>query len=215
MQTHSFSPNKLAKAAMAAKATTSRVSVAFLVGLGALLLAGCAGPITDPSPLMQKSAATFGAPPAGKSLVLIHRPRAAQGYRLYTGVWDSTIFLADLGNGHSFAYTCEPGKHYFINRSVERVGVVEAQLLADKIYDLRLDTAGTFIASFQLEPVKRDHKTWAKTAAWSDENLWVTRGPAAAEHEQQRQKDIELIMKDFVFGEKKDRLRQLGPEEHR
>jgi hypothetical protein len=193
----------------------SRVRVAFSVALGALLSAGCAGPIADPSPIMQKSAATFGAPPAEKSLVLIHRPRAYQGYGLYTGVWDSTHFLADLGNGHSFAYTCEPGKHYFINRSVERVGVVEAQLLPGKIYDLRLDTAGTFIASFQLEPVKRGHKTWEKTGDWSKEHLWVTRAPAAAEHEQERRSDVELIIKDFVHGEKKDRLRQLGPDEHR
>jgi len=164
---------------------------------------------------MQKSATTLTTPPAGKSLVLIHRPRALQGWKLYTGVWDSTNFLADLGNGHSFAYACEPGQHYFINRSVERVGVVETQLLPDKTYDLRLDTAGAFIASFQLEPVKRGHKSWEKTAAWSKENLWVARAPNAAEHEQLRRAEVELIIKDFVFGEKRDRLRQLGPEDHR
>ena len=54
-----------------------------------------------------------------------------------------------------------------------------------------------------------------KTHAWSKENLWVTRGPVAADHERLRRAEIELILKDFVFGEKKDRLRKLGPEDHR
>ena len=196
-------------------ATLPRASGLWLVALGTLLLAGCAGPITRPSPIMQKSVAALEAPPAGKSLVVIHRPRAQQGYGLYTGVWDSTNFLADLGNGHSFAYACEPGKHYFINRSVERVGVIEAELLPEKTYDLRVDTAGTFIASFQLEPIKRGDKSRDKIARWSKENLWVTRGPTAGAHEQLRRKEIELIMKDFISGEKKDRLRKLGADDHR
>ncbi len=164
---------------------------------------------------MEKGPARVETPPLGKSLVMIHRPRNAQGWRLYTGVWDGKKFLADLGNGHSFAYVCEPGPHHFINRSVERVGVVEANLLPDKTYDLRVDIAGAFIASFQLEPVTRSHKSWKKTAAWSTEHLWVTRNAAAAGHEEQRQRDIELILKDFVGGEKKDRLRQLRSEDHR
>lgn len=154
-------------------------------------------------------------PPAGKSLVLIHRPRAAQGYGLYTGVWDSTSFLADLGNGHSFAYVCEPGKHYFINRSVERVGVVESELLPNQTYDLRLITAGTFIASFQIEPMKRDDKLRAKLPKWENEHLWVARGTQAVDHEQLRKSEIELILHDFVSGEKQDRLRHLGPHDHR
>jgi hypothetical protein len=157
----------------------------------------------------------MGGPPAGKSIVHIHRPRAAQGYKLYTGVWDSTNMLADLGNGHSVSYTCEPGRHYFINRSVERIGVVEADLLPDQTYGLWIDTAGTWIASFQLEPLKRGDKRWEEAPKWAAENIWVTRGPAAAEHEQLRRPEIDLIMRDFVSGEKKDRVRHLGPDDHR
>src|SRR5207237_3319354 len=122
-----------------------RWSALFFIALAAVLFTGCAGPIADPSHLMQKAPAAVGTPPSDKSLVLIHRPRNYQGYGLYTGVWDSRHFIADLGNGHSAAYECEPGTHYFINRSVERVGVVEAQLLPAQTYDLRLDTAGAFI----------------------------------------------------------------------
>lgn len=196
-------------------AGTLRWTATALFALAILLLTGCAGPIARPSAIMEKAPAKVEAPPSGKSLVMIQRPRNGQGYRLYTGVWDSNRFLADLGNGQSVAYACEPGKHYFINRSVERVGVVEANLLPDKTYDLRVDIAGAFIASFQLEPVKRGHKSFDKTGAWAKEHLWVTRGPTATEHEKQRQKEIELILKDFVGGEKKDRLRQLAPEDHR
>ena len=72
--------------------------LALLLSLAALLLAGCAGPISSPSNLMAKVARPASTPPAGKALVLIHRPRAAQGYKLYTGVWDGSHFIADLGN---------------------------------------------------------------------------------------------------------------------
>jgi len=164
---------------------------------------------------MQRSSAPLGPLPTGKAQVEIHRPRAYQGFGLYTGVWDSNKFIADLGNGQSVAYVCEPGTHYFINRSVERVGVVETQLLPEKTYQLWLDTAGAFIASFQLEPVKHGSKQWDQVPAWSKENLWVTRAPPAAVHEEQRQKDIQIILHDFVGGEKADRLRHLGADEHR
>jgi hypothetical protein len=186
-----------------------------LSSIAAFLLIGCAGPISKPSQLMQKTSALSGPAPAEKSLVIIHRPRAAQGYALYTGVWDSTNFIADLGNGHSVDYVCEPGPHYFINRSVERIGVVQAQLLPAQTYDLRVETAGAFIASFQLEPVKSHDKLSKEIPKWTKEHLWVTRGPTAADHELAKQKEIELIMKDFVSGPKKDRIRKLDAEDHR
>jgi len=214
MKKYFASLTKSSKTDRATDASMSRSSAVSLVTLGILLLTGCASPIADPSRLVER-ATPPEAPPTGSSLVQIHRPRAAQGYKLYTGVWDSTNMIADLGNGHSVAYVCAPGKHYFINRSVERVGVVEAQLLPDKTYDLRLDTAGAFIASFQLEPIKRGDKLRELTTKWAQEHIWVTRGPLAAEYEQKSRKELELIIHDFVFGEKKDRLRHLDPDDHR
>jgi hypothetical protein len=190
------------------------VNVLTLLALAGLSLCGCSSPITKPSPLMQPTAAPAG-PPADKSLVLIHRPRAAQGYGLYTGVWDSRHLIADLGNGHSVAYLCEPGQHYFINRSVERVGFIEAQLLPAQTYDLWVDTAGAFIASFQLEPIKKGDRRREKVPGWEKEHLWVQRGPDAARHEQDRQRDIEIIIKDFATGDKQNRARHLGADDHR
>lgn len=184
--------------------------------LSALVLTGCAGPFSRPSKLMQKTSMGLQAPPDGKALVLIHRPRQAQGSGLYTGVWDSHDFIADLGNGHSVAYICDPGDHYFINRSVERVGVVEANLLPDQTYALWIDICGQWVASFQLEPVKLgDRSARKKVERCEKENIWVTRGTGAAAHEAARQNEIDLILKDFVHGPKQDRVRHLGPNDHR
>jgi len=192
----------------------SRTILFTVVALGTMLVSGCHGPTARPSRLMQRGGAPTGPPPTGKSQVQIHRPRAAQGGKLYTGIWEGNNFVGDLGNGNSIAYVCDPGTHYFINRSVERVGVVETQLLPDQTYDLWVDICGAWVASFQLEPVKHGSKQAKRVPEWMKKHQWVTRGPTAEVHEQQRQKDIEIIVKDFVEGDKKDRLRHLGPEEH-
>src|SRR5262249_24091994 len=120
-----------------------------------------------------------------------------------------------LGNGQSIVYSCDPGQHLFINRSVERVGVVEAHLSAAQTYDLRLDTAGTFIASFQIEPVKTGDPQRKNVANWEKEHHCVRRGPAETKYEEDHQKDIQIILRDFTEGDKKDRLRQLSADDHR
>jgi hypothetical protein len=186
-----------------------------LCTLGVLLLAGCASPYSQPSKLMQPAGLASETPPPGKTLVCIHRPRAAQGYGLYTGVWDSKHLIADLGNGQSVAYVCDPGKHYFIDRSVELISVVEADLLPESTYDLWVDTAGTWIASFKLKPVTHGSKEQSRVAGWLKENHWVTRGPAAIEHERERTPEIELILHDFVGGEKASRVQHLSTDDHR
>jgi len=186
-----------------------------LAALGLCFLTGCASPYSDPSRLMQASTLAPAAPPADKSLVCIHRPRARQGYGLFTGVWDSTTLVADLGNGQSVAYVCDPGKHYFLNRSVELVAVVEADLLPGKTYHLRLDTAGAFIASFKLKPVTHGSPEQAMVATWDRENHWVTRGAEAAQYEQAKTPDVAIILHDFVGGEKKGRLQHLAADDCR
>lgn len=183
--------------------------------LAVIMVTGCKGPRSKPSPIMQSVPRPTLVPAAGQSLVLIHRPRAYQGHPLYTGVWDGTNFIADLGNGHSVAYPCEPGRHYLLNRSVERVGVVAAELLPDQIYDLHLTTCGMWIASFQIEPLRQDDKLRRNLPKWEKEHLWVGRNEKAAKHEAERQLDVNLILKDFVSGEKQDRLRHIKPEDHR
>ena len=186
-----------------------------LAALGLCFLTGCASPYADPSRLMEAANLAPAAPPAGKSLVCIHRPRARQGYNLYTGVWDSTSFVADLGNGQSVAYVCDPGKHYFLNRSVELVAVVEADLQPGKTYDLWLDTAGAFIASFKLKPVTHCSPEQAKVATWTTENHWVERGTESVAYEQLRTPEVDTILHDFVGGPKQYRLQHLAADDCR
>src|SRR5882724_10403805 len=100
-----------------------------VIPIALLTLAGCSAPMLKPSPLMQSCSAPVGSPPSDKTLVIFHRPRAFRAGLMYTDVWDSKRFIADIGSGNSAAYLCDPGTRYFINRSEERVGVTEAQLL--------------------------------------------------------------------------------------
>src|SRR5262249_49108382 len=151
--------------------------------LAALCLNGCSWPISPPSRLMLQTSAPAGVPPSDKALVLIHRPYLYYGYRLYGTVWDGTRFIADLGNCNSVAYPCEPGQHYFINYSPDRVGVVDAQLLPAQIYDLLLDSEWTWIPGFQLEPIKRVDPQRKDIPSWEKAHRWITRGPAAAKYE--------------------------------
>lgn len=184
-----------------------------------VLMSGCAGPISRVSELMAPSQVATDRPPAGKSLVCIHRPRSGQGYRLYTGIWDSNRLVADLGNGHSVAYVCEPGRHVFANRSVEAVGVVETKVQADRTYDLWVDTAGAFIASFELKTFAAGDKRSAKRKAlipqWIKENRWVTPSPAAADYERLKGPELQRIVEDFTVGKKRDRLQHLEEADYR
>ena len=83
--------------------------------LAGALFSGCAGPTGKTSKYMAASSGVPASPPAGKALVCIHRPKSHAAHNYYIGIWEDTKFIADLGNGHSVAYICEPGKHYFMS----------------------------------------------------------------------------------------------------
>lgn len=213
MQTDISGQNAFPKSNWPMNAKTACWGPVLLAVLGMMLAAGCATPIQKPSKRMQKVMTHAETPPLGKSLVIIHHPR--EGYKDYTDVWDSTNFMADLGTGQSIAYVCEPGVHYFINRSPERAGVVEANLLPDKTYVLSVQQQFTFwISSFQIEPVKRGTEEWEKAPKWAKQNMWATNRPSA-DYEAQERPKIEIILRDYVGGKKDDRLRHMGPDDHR
>jgi hypothetical protein len=192
-----------------------RSAVADSLGiLGLLVLAGCAGPAHKPAGLMQGTASPPAAPPSGKALVCIHRPAAHGGRFVKTGVWDSTHLVGALGSGHSVAYVCDPGQHYFVSRSSDMVAVVEAQLLADKTYDLRVETGG-LVPSLKIKPLKPSDPEAKKVAQWSKENLWVVPGQSAAAYEQKKGESVEEILRDFVHGSKQNRVEHLSSEDHR
>jgi hypothetical protein len=188
-------------------------SWAALAVISMMFAGGCALPIAKTSKLMDESAPPPEAPPEGKSLVCIHRPKS--GAKLYTTIWDRVRLIGDLGNGHSLAYVCEPGKHYFINRSVQRTGVVDAELLPGKTYDLWVAIKGTGIVSFELEPVKPGSKERGLVAQWSQENRWVSLRPSAATTDDKKVGEIEDIIRDFTTGRKQARLQHLASTDFR
>jgi hypothetical protein len=189
----------------------------FVLALACALFSGCA-PTSRTSKYMIAAPSALTGPPAGKALVCIHRPKAFSGHPLYTKIWDGTNFIADLGNGHSVAYVCDPGTHYFMNTSAEAEGCVQAQLLPDKTYDLWTDTIlSTFIVSFKIKPVHQDAEGRQKVAEWTKETRWVEPGLRAAAFDQNEklQKDIRQLIEDFASGKRHDKLQYLAPDDHR
>src|SRR5580704_4312307 len=139
-----------------------------------LLISGCG---TPPQPTTLDFPTNGQTPPAGKSLVIIHRPEATTAHYFSTDVWDGNNMIIEIGNGQSIAYVCEPGKHYFFNRSPEITGKVEADLLPDKIYGLWLEPhMGAWIAGLKLKPITLNEKGWwGKSERVKKQNKWVMR----------------------------------------
>jgi hypothetical protein len=177
-------------------------------------LGGCSGPAHKPAQFMQEGVAAPTAAVPGKSLVCIHRPPAHGGRFVKTGIWDGAVFVGALGSGQSLAYVCDPGQHYLASRSFDQVSVVEAQLLSDKIYDLRVETGGV-APSLKLKPMKKTDKERREVAEWSKGNFWVSRDPSAATYEEAKRGSTEKLIQDFVSGSKRDRLEHLASEDHR
>jgi hypothetical protein len=183
--------------------------------LAGALFSGCA-PMTKTSKYMAASLSAPTAPPAGKALVCIHRPKAGMGWKLYTAIWVDTKFVADLGNRHSVAYVCEPGRHYFMNTSVEEQACIEAELLPDQTYDFWAQSGyGFWIASFKLKPLHQDAKTRQLVAKWTQQNRWVERTAPAAAYEQTKQDQIRQLLEEFISGKRHDKLQHLAAEDHR
>lgn len=194
----------------------ARLLELFVLVFAAVLFSGCAGPMARTSKYMAVVSKPLTSPPPGKSLVCIQRPRAYTGYGLYTAVWDDTHFVADLGNGHSVAYVCDPGEHYFLNLSVEETGCVDAQLLPDQTYDLWIQGGyGFWVASFKLRPLHQDAKTRQRVAKWTRKNRWVEPAPAAKAYEQANQERIHKLVEEFVSGRRHKKLQHLAADDHR
>jgi len=180
------------------------------------LFNGCAGPKARTSKYMAAEASAPTSPPSGKVLVCIHRPKAYFGCKLYSSVWDGTKFIADLGNGHSVAYVCDPGEHYFLNRSAEEQGCVEAQLLPDQTYDLWVKNGyGTWVASFKLVPVDQNQENRQKVAEWTQKNRWVSPASPSEAYEAKKQEEVKQLLDEFISGRRHDKLQQLSADDHR
>ncbi len=143
-----------------------------LVALLALLSVGCKGPVGKTSRYARQATSVPDAPPEGKSLVFIHRPRKNSGHFLYANIWDGKRFIADVGNGHTSYYVCDPGEHYFILRSVENTSTIRGDLEAGGVYDFVVRPAFSWIVvSFKMDPIGADSGFRDDVEGWMQEHL--------------------------------------------
>jgi len=185
------------------------------MAMGILIFTGCSHTV-DTSHLMRDASAPTNAPP-GKAMVCFHFPVIQLGGgNAYAGIWDGQPFIGDVGPGQSMAYTCSPGKHFFIGRSAELASVIEADLEAGKIYDVEARFGGAFALSFQLEPVKAgDTKARTRANNMVMNNRWVSPTGSRPANYDRALTEVNRCLNDFVHGHKRDRLRILSSDDHR
>jgi hypothetical protein len=188
--------------------TLKKTSILVSTFAAAALLCGCAGPTSRTSKYMSAAVTPPASPPPGKALVCIHRPKALLESKMYTAIWDSTNLIADLGNGHSVAYVCEPGQHYFMNLSADWPACVQAPLLPDKTYDLWIDNM-----PIRIKPVQKSDAMQQQIAEWTKKDRWVAPGSTAEGYEQRKQEIIRKVLGEFISG--KRHLQYMAAEDHR
>lgn len=112
--------------------------------------------------------------------------------------------IADLGNGQSVAYVCDPGKHTIIGRSVEIKTVVEAEFAPDQTYDFTTEGGGFWIASFGLVPITTENQDLrAEVPMWLESHLLVEReqtSEALREYERDYKDALDVIMDEADTG---------------
>ena len=159
------------------------------------------------------------APPPGKALVNVHRPSDYGGNRLYS-IFDRTKFVGLTEGEQRFQYVCDPGEHVFVgylNSSIwATVSVIKADLAADKVYDCVVDS-GYFTSSIAVNPLPKNERRRPKIPDWEeDETAMILDGASGyAEWEADQQEKNEEILKDFLKGDKGDRVKTLAKDDCR
>ena len=108
----------------------------------AVLVATVFGAACTTTPIVPRhqSALVIQMPAPGKSKVVFIRPRENKRYELTYSVHDDDRLIGELASGYFFQFECEPGYHWF-STSMEDVAMLEATLLPDRIYYVRVSAA--------------------------------------------------------------------------
>lgn len=158
------------------------------------------------------------APPAGKALVNFHRPTGYAEAILYPIFFGDGSFIGELPGESIIQYVCNPGKCHFIGW-MEHVSVVEAEVAADKVYDLMIDVQmGWVKANINMVGLARNDPRRAKLSAFEkrEKNILATqRAPYVIQYEQRSQARIQEIKRDFLGGEKSDRVEHVKADDCR
>ena len=197
---------------MLSRVTSHVLGIAF--GAVLLLASGCRGPVGKTSRYMSSPELPPRVVPEGKALVFVHRPRESTGAHNYANIWDGTKLIADLGNGHTVYYECEPGEHYFVARAPEHTSVIKADLEAGRIYDAYVKPAwSTWTNSFMMHPINRDDEIQAAVESWLASGVmyrWAERTQAVEAYESKNRGNVQAIMAGWKEGDS-----YIGPKDHR
>ena len=186
--------------------------------LCALLLAGAplAGFAGLPKDLTK--ATRLAAPPSGKAIVNFHRPSNWGGAERFAIFGQDGKMLIDLPGGCEFQYVCDPGEHVFIAWA-DHVTVIKADVAADKVYDIMIDIGmGWVRGNIQLIPLVKGDERRDKLADYERREKKVValnRNKHVTDYEEKSQNRIEQIKKDFLGGDKSDRVTRMSKDDCR
>ena len=173
-----------------------------------IIFSGCAS-----VPTTSKIVNRINQPPPGKVLVNFHRP-SSYGKPMAYPIFDGNgKMLVDMRGASLFQLVCDPGENIFVGWA-ERVNVVKADLAADKTYDIMVDIAmGWVTASIYMTPLTKNDPRREKLSQFSKQEKWTIaanpESPRVAEYEAQSRDRLLQIKKDFLAGEKSDRVKLL------
>lgn len=195
------------------KTLTFFVKYSFLITAAAFLCIGCAGIPTT------VKVARITQPPVGKALVNFHRP-SNYGGAMRLPIFDGNgKMLMDLPGGALFQHICDPGEQIYMVWAYH-VTVVKADVAPDKIYDILVDVSmGWVQANIYLAPLGKDSPRRAKLTEFEKrERVTLNLNPASphvAAYEANSQKRIQDIKRDFLGGQKDERVKLLKKDDCR
>lgn len=182
----------------------------FIVGMPIVSSAGLPKDLTK--------ATRIDAPPSGKVLVNFHRPSSWGGAERFAIFDGNGKMLIDLPGGCEFQLVCDPGEQVFIAWA-DHVTVVKADLAADKIYDIMIDIGmGWMRGNIQLIPLVKGDERRDKLADYERREKKVValnRNKHVTDYEEKNKDRVEQIKKDFLSGDKSDRVAQLHKDDCR
>jgi hypothetical protein len=185
-----------------------------LFAIIALFVCGCAS-----VPSTSKVVERINQPPPGKALVNFHRP-SSFGKPVAYPIFDTNgKMLTDMRGASLTQVVLDPGQATFIGWA-EHVSIVQADLAPDKIYDIMVDVApGWVTANIFLSPMTKNDARRSKLVDFSRREKWTIainpNSPRVAEYEASQHARVEQIKKDFLNGEKSDRVKVLSKDDCR
>ena len=156
-------------------------------------------------------------PPTGKTLVNFHRVTSYGGIERYPIFTIDGRFVCDLPGHAGFQYICNSGEQVFIGWA-DQVSVVKVELAPNKVYDVMVDVGmGWMHPNIKLLPMAKTDPRRAKLSEFETRENLVTFTPnqRVIEYEARQQQRVADIKRDFLSGEKAERVRILSKDDCR